>query len=124
MWIAIITFIINLITKFFSQASDVVGAVWSTGKEIGSAIATSVVDWFKDDDVSATKKVAAVVGAGYVLAPDATSSIVSRVGDGIADVTTTVVDTTDSFFDRIFSSKYSLLWIAAGGYLIYKLMDD
>lgn len=124
MWLAIISFIITLIQKFCTKTASVVGSVWSGVSEVASSVGTSVVDWFKDDEVSTTKKVAAIVGAGYVLAPDATSSVVSKIGEGVADVANTAVDTTESVLDGLFSSKYGWLLVLGGGLLLYKMLED
>jgi hypothetical protein len=113
MWAAIISAVMAIINWLCNKGGDAASATYSTVKEVGGGIIDGVVGWFTDDTVSTATKIAAITAAGYVIAPGATKTIVGRIGDGIADVGTTLVGATDTVASSIFNTS-TIKWILLG----------
>lgn len=91
--------------------------LWDGAKSVGSGI----LDFFSSDKYSIGEKATVGLGAAYLLAPDATSKVVSNAVDGITNTATnvgsSVMGTVGTFI------KNYWLYIL-GGFIAYKLITD
>lgn len=119
--IAMLEIIWEILQALWDEGSAAVSTVWDAGSDVAMATLDGAVEWFKDDEVEMSSKVAAVTALGYLLAPDATSSVVTRAVDGIGDTVTGVVDTVDGVVSSLWSTTTGKILIVGGALLLYKL---
>lgn len=109
-----------LLSFFFGETNadgvregGLVPSIWTGVKDVGGGI----WDWFTSSETPTTYKLMAGLGAGYLLAPDATSSLVKKVANGASDVASTVGSTIWTFV----KNNWLLL---LGGFVAYKFLTD
>lgn len=120
MWAAILAFLMWLYDAFFKSASKAVSYVAAGGKEALSVAG----DWYSD--LTTGEKAAVLTTGSFLLAPDASASVVGAVGDAMGDATSSVfsatMDTAGSVISTILNNKY--FWMAAIGLGIWWLVGD
>lgn len=95
-----------------------VGSLWDGAKSVGGGI----YDWFASDEVSLGTKATAALGAAYLLAPDATTKVISNAADGIANTAGNVAGSTVSVAAGFLSKWWPYLLLGLGVYLL--VSDD
>lgn len=125
MWAAIISFIINLITTLFEKGQEAVKFVYDKVSTAASGFADSVVEWFEDDEVSLTEKIAVVTGAAYLVAPETTTDVITSAVEGVGDTAGVIIEETAEVADSFFNSSWmKYLLIAGAAWLGYKMFID
>lgn len=114
--------LINFIISMLSSAASYLGPIFDFLKNGAIKVVDGFMDWLSDPEVDIKEKAGAVLGIGYVLAPDTTSEVVSRVGEGVSDIANVAVDAADSIAGGIFKSDY-IKWILIG-FGIYLIIKD
>lgn len=129
MW-AVIALVLGFVIDFFlaedetnetegERETSLLSSVWSGLKDTGS----SILEWFTDDDVSATTKLVTGLGAGYLIDADATSDIVRQVTDDAGNVVEVAGSSTGSAISDIFDGIPGWAWII-GGVALFIILDD
>lgn len=116
--LALFQWIFSMLKTLWSSGSNAIKTVWTAGGDAAGAVLTSAVEWFKDDDVNLGKKLAAVAGVGYLVAPDFTSDVLTNAVEGVGDTVTGVVNTTDDVITNFFSTTTGKVVLIGGGLLL------
>lgn len=99
------------------REGGLISGVVNTTKEVGG----SIFDWFASDEVATSTKLMAGAGLAYLIAPDATTKVVSKAADGVSKTVGSVANSATSAATTWLSRWWPYL---VGGLGIYLLVKD